>query len=165
MSLEEAWALIERTLAANARARGVELRVQDPMPNVKVTADLNAVSQILINLVSNTIKFTPAGGAIEVGMESGESAGAGGKVDGAQRSANAIFVRDNGRGIPADKVAEVLKPFVQVSDAHTRDTGGVGLGRAICNSLATAMAGRIEIESALGRGTTVRVFLPMAGEQ
>lgn len=165
MSLIDAWVPIERTLTANASAKGIELRAQDPMPDIAVTADLNAVSQILINLVSNAIKFTPAGGAIEVGIESGESAGTGGRVDGAQRSANAIFVRDNGRGIPADKVTEVLKPFVQVSDAHTRDTGGVGLGLAICNSLATAMAGRIEIESELGKGTTVRVFLPVAGEK
>jgi signal transduction histidine kinase len=160
MSFDEAWAPIARTLAANAGARGIQLRTQNPMPDIRVTADLNAVSQILINLVSNAIKFTPSGGLIEIGVESEEAKRAGGSANGIHPPAAAIFVRDTGRGIPFDKLTEVLKPFVQVSDSHTRDTGGVGLGLAICNSLATAMSGRIEIESELGKGTTVRVFLP-----
>jgi signal transduction histidine kinase len=70
-------------------------------------------------------------------------------------------VRDSGRGISADKVAEIVKPFVQGSDGYSRANGGVGLGLAICKSLADAMKGRLEIESEVGKGTTVRAFLPM----
>lgn len=149
LSLEEAWHPVARTLSANAAAKGVELRAPGPLPDRKFAADRNAISQILLNLVSNAIKFTPANGSVEVGLEDGGGFGE-----------PILYVRDNGRGIPADKLTDVLKPFVQVSDPHVRDTGGVGLGLAICNSLAEAMSGRIAIESQLGRGTTVRVFLP-----
>jgi signal transduction histidine kinase len=87
------------------------------------------------------------GSAIEIGCEDG----AGGA---------ALYVRDQGRGIPGDRLTDVLKPFVQVADPMVRDAGGVGLGLAICKSLAEAMGGRIDIESQLGTGTTVYVRLP-----
>lgn len=74
-----------------------------------------------------------------------------------------IFVRDNGRGIPAHKVKDVQKPFVQVSDSYARDVGGVGLGLAICKSLAHAMHGRLRVSSRLGKGTKVQIFLPKSG--
>ena len=60
----------------------------------------------------------------------------------------------------ADRLTDVLKPFVQVSDAFARDTGGVGLGLAICKSHVDAMSGYIDIESELGKGTTVTITLP-----
>ncbi len=134
-----------------AAEKRIDLRLRPAAAGSRFLGDLNAVSQILMNLVSNGIKFTPAGGWIEIGLED----------DGVSRQL-ALYVRDNGRGIPPDRLTDVLKPFVQVSDSHTRDTGavGLGLGLAICNSLAQAMAGRIAIESELGAGTTVRVFLP-----
>ncbi len=74
-----------------------------------------------------------------------------------------FFVRDNGRGIPANKVKDVQKPFVQVSDSYVRDVGGVGLGLAICKSLAGAMSGRIHISSKLGKGTKVQVTFQRFG--
>ena len=147
MTLKDAWMPIAGTLMANALAKSVALKLVEPADDVIFKADVKAVCQIIINLVSNGIKFTPAGGLVEVG---------------ATRSAagSAIFVRDNGRGIPEDKLADVVKPFFQVSDALVRDTGGVGLGLAICKSLTEAMSGRIAIDSAIGQGTTVSVFLP-----
>ena len=148
LTLADAWMPIASTLMATATTKGVELCLLEPLDSPFFAADQKSLSQILVNLVSNSVKFTPTGGRVEIGSMVGD-AGA------------AVFVRDTGRGIPADRLTDVLKPFVQVSDALVRDTGGVGLGLAICKSLAEAMSGRIEIASEIGRGTTVNVFLPL----
>ena len=154
LALDEAWKPIASTLLANAAAKDIALNALAPKCDRKFAADRNAISHILLNLVSNAIKFTGAGGSIEVGQEEGD--GGSGEF--------AIYVRDTGRGIPPDKLTEVMKPFVQVSDCYVRDAGGIGLGLAICKSLAEAMGGRIVIESQLGKGTIVRVFLPACGK-
>jgi PAS domain S-box-containing protein len=148
LSLEEVWHEIAGTLVFTAKAKGVTL-CATPNSSRKFTADRDAISQILLNLVSNAIKFTPMGGTIEVGQEDNSPSGE-----------IVLYVRDNGRGIPADQLSDVMKPFTQVSNSHVRDAGGVGLGLTICHSLAVKMSGRIEIQSQLGGGTTVRVFLP-----
>lgn len=150
LGLNDAWKPIASTLVANATAKDIALSALPPKHDRKFAADRNAISHILLNLVSNAIKFTGAGGSIEVGQEDGD-----GGCD-----ELALYVRDTGRGIPTDKLTDVMKPFVQVSDSYVRDAGGIGLGLAICKSLAEAMAGRIAIESQLGKGTIVRVFLP-----
>jgi len=147
LDLQEVWSDIASTLTVNALTKGVVLVTEAAEDHANFAGDRNAVGQILLNLVSNAVKFTPAGGKIEIGLED-----KGREV--------AIFVRDSGRGIPADRLTDVLRPFVQVSDTYARDTGGVGLGLAICKSLVEAMSGRIAIDSTLGQGTTVRVFLP-----
>lgn len=151
LTLSETWEQIASTIAANATSKDIAIEVpEDGAFTVdRFLGDRHAVSQILLNLVSNAIKFTATGGRIEIGVE-----------DTGTARELAFYVRDNGRGIPADRLTDVLQPFVQISDAHTRDTGGVGLGLAICKSLAEAMSGHISIDSELGRGTTVRVFLP-----
>jgi signal transduction histidine kinase len=147
LTLADAWMPIASTLGATAAAKGVEIRLLEPVDAPAFAADQKSLSQILVNLVSNSIKFTPTGGHVEIGSTVNDRG-------------VAVFVRDTGRGIPADRLTDVLKPFVQVSDALVRDTGGVGLGLAICKSLAEAMSGRIEITSQIGQGTTVTVFLP-----
>jgi signal transduction histidine kinase len=71
-------------------------------------------------------------------------------------------VADNGRGIPRERIAELCRPFVQIQDSLRRDVGGMGLGLAISRSLAEAMQGSLVIDSDLGKGTIVRVILPVA---
>ncbi len=148
LSLDEAWLPIASTMLANAAAKKVALRLLRPKHNRRFLADRNALSHILLNLVSNAVKFTQAGGSIGIGLVEDGS----GEV--------AICVSDNGRGIAADKLPNITKPFTQVADSYVRDAGGIGLGLAICKSLTEAMSGRLVIESELGKGTTVRVFLP-----
>nr|WP_298682041.1 PAS domain S-box protein [uncultured Dongia sp.] len=149
LGFADVWDQVAGTLTVNALTKGVALQLEDINSDVRFRGDRNAVAQVLLNLVSNAIKFTPAGGKIDIGL-----------ANTGRDKEVAIFVRDNGRGIPADRLTDVLKPFVQVSDTYARDTGGVGLGLAICKSLVEAMSGRIAIDSTLGQGTTVRVFLP-----
>jgi PAS domain S-box-containing protein len=141
LCIKDIWSRIGSTMHGQAATRGIELKFLDPATHNWFHADRNALSQILVNLVANAIKFTPSGGLVEVGEDVTDN----GHV--------VVFVRDNGRGIPADKLKDVQKPFVQISDSYARDVGGVGLGLAICKSLAQAMSGRLRIFSKLGKGT------------
>jgi signal transduction histidine kinase len=150
LCLKEVWQSVASILSTTVAKKGIALTLPDPMPACRFSADANALSQILLNLVSNAVKFTQVGGRIDIGLED---------IDDGQI---ALSVRDNGRGIPPDRLADVMKPFVQVSEPYARDTGGVGLGLAICKSLADAMSSHISLDSQLGQGTTARVILPRA---
>ncbi|TDQ82433.1 PAS/PAC sensor hybrid histidine kinase [Dongia mobilis] len=147
----QAWHTIGPGLVALAQQRGIVLEVPALDSDLVARADSHALGQIASNLVTNALKFTPAGGRVTVTMAAT-----------ADDREVKLSVSDTGRGIPRERLADVFRPFVQVSDSYTRDVGGVGLGLAICKSLAGAMSGRIEIESEVGRGTEVRVFLPRA---
>jgi cell cycle sensor histidine kinase DivJ len=115
----------------------------------RVFADKRAVKQILVNLLSNGVKFTPRGGQvvlsarlIEKGVE--------------------IMVRDTGTGISKSDLEKLGKPFEQVESAVTRGKEGTGLGLALVKSLAAMHGGEAVLESALGVGTMVKVRLPFA---
>jgi PAS domain S-box-containing protein len=151
IAFNDAWGSIGHGLEAAAAQKEIRLEVSALDVRQKFRGDPHAVAQVLSNLVSNAIKFTPAGGTVSLGLRSQPESGF-----------VALSVRDTGRGIPADRLADVFKPFVQVSDSYARDVGGVGLGLAICKSLVEAMSGRIEIDSEMGRGTIIRVILPAA---
>jgi signal transduction histidine kinase len=109
-------------------------------------ADHAKVEQILLNLVSNAIKFTPPGGDIE--LESN-----------ARESQVWIRVRDSGVGIPADRLENVFEPFVQVESARTRTNGGTGLGLSISREFARGMNGQLLVESELGKGSVFTLVL------
>ena len=138
-----------RWMGVAAAAKGIRLALKDSEQDegLVFAGDTRATMQIISNLVSNAIKFTPEGGTVAISAAAASDR----EIE--------IVVEDTGRGIPPDRLVDVLKPFVQVSDAHARDTGGVGLGLSICSSLAEAMGGRLKIESEVGRGTRVHVYL------
>jgi signal transduction histidine kinase len=110
-------------------------------------ADPEKLRQILLNFLSNAIKFTPEGGRIQVGADS---------YDEFVR----IWVSDTGIGIPTDMIAHVFEPFFQVEQGTTRRYPGIGLGLAIARDLANAMSGEVRIESTVGKGTTISLLLP-----
>jgi PAS domain S-box-containing protein len=112
-------------------------------------ADRERLEQVLLNLLSNSIKFTPPGGRIEVTCD---------QRDGVV----AIHVHDTGIGIPADKLEFIFQPFAQVSAGFTRTAGGTGLGLAISRDLARGMGGDLVVESTFGAGSTFSVTLPAA---
>ncbi len=147
VTLADAWAHVASTLAGPAASRASRFEILEPIDRPAFAGEIKSLAQILINLVSNSIKFTHVGGRIEIGtLERPEGP--------------AFFVRDNGRGIPADRLTDVLKPFVQVSDAFTRDTGGVGLGLAICKSPHRGDVRPCRYRQRTRQGTTVTVTLP-----
>jgi two-component system phosphate regulon sensor histidine kinase PhoR len=113
-----------------------------------VSADRDRLAQILINLVDNAIKYTPAGGRVTVSTRRTED----GRVE--------VAVADTGVGIPPADLPRITERFYRVDKARSRELGGTGLGLAIVKHLVLAHGGALAIESTPGRGTTVRVTLP-----
>ena len=115
----------------------------------RIFADKRAVKQILVNLLSNGVKFTPRGGQVMLSARLGEKG-----VE--------IMVRDTGTGISKSDLEKLGKPFEQVESAVTRGKEGTGLGLALVKSLAAMHGGDAMLESVLGVGTVVKVRLPFA---
>jgi signal transduction histidine kinase len=115
----------------------------------RLAADPDAVSQILTNLFENAIRHTPAGGRVEVSARD--------IVDGAE-----LVVRDTGSGIPTEHLPRIFERFYRVDSHRAREHGGTGLGLSIVKHLVEAHEGSIEVESALGQGTTFRMRFPNA---
>ncbi|HEX5065390.1 MAG TPA: hybrid sensor histidine kinase/response regulator, partial [Myxococcota bacterium] len=127
---------------------GVALR-HEPGPPVIALADPARIRQVLSNLLSNAIRFTPAGGEVEIAVAAGEK-----DVD--------ILVRDSGRGIPSRLRPYVFERFRQGDSGAGREHGGLGLGLAIARHLVEGHGGSIEAHSeGEGRGATFRVRLPL----
>jgi two-component system cell cycle sensor histidine kinase PleC len=137
-------------LRENAAQGEVTLKLALPRDPLAVDADVLAARQVVLNLLSNAIKFTPAGGTVSLAAEPAE----GGFCK--------LTVADTGPGIAEEDVPRLMQPFMQAGDILTRRDKGSGLGLAIAKGLTELHGGRIELESALGAGTAVRVFLPLA---
>jgi cell cycle sensor histidine kinase DivJ len=142
-----------RFLKIPAERAGVALTMQVAPGARLVFADRRAVKQILVNLLSNGVKFTPPGGAVTV-RAAALTGEAGRGVE--------IAVSDTGTGISRDDLARLGKPFEQVETAEVRAKEGTGLGLALVKSLALMHGGDAVLESTLGEGTTVTVRLPHA---
>jgi PAS domain S-box-containing protein len=116
---------------------------------IRVQADADKVRQILLNLLTNAVKFTEPGGRVT--------------VDGTVEPDRVLVrVSDTGCGIPADKLDAVFEPFVQLHRSLTRPVDGTGLGLAISRHLARQMGGELTAASALGQGSTFTLVLPRA---
>ncbi|MGZ8492418.1 MAG: GAF domain-containing protein, partial [Gemmatirosa sp.] len=151
VDVAELLAEVEPLVAPQVSAKA-QVYVSTPPPRpLQVLADAERVSQILLNLASNAIKFTPTGGRIALDAL---------PIDGGQRIA--IRVRDTGQGIPAERLESVFDPFVQVDATLTREHGGTGLGLAISRELARGMGGDLTAESTPGAGSTFTLVLPRA---
>jgi signal transduction histidine kinase len=129
------------------RARDLQLQVEVNDPELRFHADRERVEQIVLNVLSNAVKFTPPGGSVRI-MVSPEAD----KI--------CVGVRDTGVGIPADKLEAVFEAFYQVEDSRSRTYGGTGLGLAISRQLARAMGGDLTVKSTLGEGSTFSLSLP-----
>ncbi|MBA3779750.1 MAG: HAMP domain-containing histidine kinase [Chloroflexi bacterium] len=130
-----------------ARRKGVELLAQLPPEPVRQRHDPQRMGQVLANLVGNALKFTPAGGRITVAVT-------------ADAEGALLSVTDTGIGIDAAELPHVFERFYRGSRANEVRAGGSGLGLSIVRSIVEMHGGRVAIESALGRGTSVSVTLP-----
>ena len=115
-----------------------------------VLADREKVQQILLNLLTNAIKFTGEGGSVCIEAGRGEE------------SRIYLRVTDSGVGIPADMLDKVFEPFIQVDASHSRAAEGTGLGLAISRDLARGMRGDLTAQSTPGSGSTFELTLPVA---
>ena len=130
-------------------AKGLTLEASDCPPELVALADRETLRQVLVNLISNAVKFTDPPGTITVscGM-------VGGRVE--------VAVRDSGIGIPVDRLEQIFDPFVQVDPRLTRRREGTGLGLAISRDLARGMDGDLHVTSEVDVGTTFTLSLPGA---
>jgi PAS domain S-box-containing protein len=136
-------AILQQTDAAKA-----QIRITFNSHGVNVWADPDRILQTLTNLVSNAIKFSPPGTEIHLRSR---------RTDANEAE---IQVRDQGRGIPEDKLESIFERFHQVDASDSRTMGGTGLGLAICRSIVTQHGGRIWATSAVGKGSTFHFTLP-----
>jgi heavy metal sensor kinase len=120
-----------------------------PDSNIRLIADQDLLLQLMLNLLDNSVKYTPSGGAIDVTWRA-----AGNQAE--------VEVSDTGPGISAEHLPHIFDRFYRVDQARTRTAGGAGLGLSICRWIAEAHGGSISAESTPGRGSTFTVKLPRA---
>jgi signal transduction histidine kinase/ActR/RegA family two-component response regulator len=147
---------VERAVKPGATERGLWLRIEytPDMPE-SIETDPTRLSQILLNLVGNAIKFTHLGGVHVV-------AGLAGSADDAEAAANPMMqfdVIDTGVGMTPEQMARLFSPFTQADSSTTREFGGTGLGLVISKRLAQVLGGTITVESKPGVGSTFRVLV------
>jgi len=137
----EAW----RPFADRAAGQKVELDIA--ADSASVNSDPEALRQIFTNLFDNALRHTPSGGRIRLATE---------------RTGGVTIVRvtDTGSGIPAEHLPRIFERFYRVDPGRSRQEGGTGLGLAIVKHLVEAHGGRVEADSELGRGTTIRLYFP-----
>ena len=111
------------------------------------TIDRGRITQIIVNLLNNAIKFTPAGG--EVGIELK-----------AHKGGALVIVKDTGIGIPKNKLHDIFKPFYQIDSSYNRKFSGAGLGLSICKGIIEYHGGKIWAESEAGKGSQFYLFIP-----
>jgi len=145
--LEEALRAAEGLITPQLRAKGLEFDSSDCPLDVTVHADGEKLQQIILNLLTNAVKFTDRGGSVRV------------EVD-VESDTVLLRVIDTGIGIPVDKLEPIFEPFVQVDPNYTRTRDGVGLGLAISRDLARGMGGELSVSSVEGHGSTFTLALP-----
>jgi signal transduction histidine kinase len=147
----------QRLIAEQARQKEIALEVRTAEGLPRVQADRRSVRQMLTNLLTNAVKFTPAGGRVSVDARR-EEGGAG-----AERVPERVVVtvRDNGIGIPPEDIQRILQPFERGGQDYSRQQDGTGLGLALTKSLADLHGGSLAIESQVGEGTAVTLALPV----
>ena len=144
-------ALVQRTLkrfSVTTERHQIALEITEE--NIVVTIDPRRIEQVVSNLISNAIKYSPDGGNIEIAVR-------------ADMRANIalLCVRDYGIGIPAYQQGRIFSRFMRADNAHAHNIGGTGLGLYICRELIEHHNGRIWFESVEGQGSTFYVSLPL----
>ena len=137
-----------KMLRERAEKNGITLSRVFPKVCPGLRADSRHIKQIVLNLVSNAVKFTPAGGKIRLEVLVGDDRGL------------RLVVEDTGIGIEAGNIEKALAPFGQVGDIYSRTFEGTGLGLPLAKSLAELHGGSLSLESQPGKGTTVTVRFP-----
>ena len=134
-------------MAKIARLRKIHIEYSQPPKSIAIISDVDAINQILSNLLDNAIKYSMDEGQIEVKLEE-------------LNNRVKISVSDSGIGIPGKEIPRIFERFYRVDKARSRKTGGTGLGLAIVKHLAENLGGQVMVESNLGQGSTFSFTLP-----
>jgi signal transduction histidine kinase len=146
-SVEAAIAGLDSIVDPTASTHGVDFDIDIRANGTRLWVDLTKVRQILLNLVSNALRFTPSGGRVWLDY-----------VETTEHSC--LRVHDTGKGIPSEMLEAIFEPFVQLDMGLTREQGGIGLGLSISRQLAEGMGGTLTAESEVGKGSVFTVALP-----
>lgn len=146
--------ILERSLdavssLADKRKVALEVATADFPPGLQVYADADRIVQVLVNFLSNAVKFSPENSKVSLAVDS---------ADGAVQFA----VIDRGRGIPAEKMGSLFQQFQQVEAKDGTDKGGTGLGLAICKAIVEEHGGQVGVESKEGEGSKFWLRIPQA---
>lgn len=168
-------AVVERSMAVlNAQAEAKEIAVSANLPQdlPRVLADEDMLGQVLINLLDNALKYTPAGGKVEITARVEEEKGGAGsqkrsksKGKGRDREGKmlvAVTVADTGIGIPRGNLFRLFERFYRVDKARSRELGGTGLGLSIVKHIVERHGGAVSVESEVGRGSRFTFTIPVA---
>jgi two-component system phosphate regulon sensor histidine kinase PhoR len=148
ISLRNALEGVIPLVEAKANFKNIAIHNKVPENDVTIRADRDRLTQILVNVLDNAVKYTPEFGSITVESE--------------QKDNDAVLtIADTGIGIPKEEVQRLGERFYRVDRSRSHDLGGTGLGLSIVKHLMVAHGGRMEIESQLGRGTKVSLFFPV----
>jgi signal transduction histidine kinase len=147
--VDEALHDTESMIAPQVMAKGLRYSYNGGDKTASILADPEKFQQIVLNLLTNAVKFTDAGGSITLSAKP-------------RGYCVEISVADTGAGIPPEKLEAVFDPFVQAERRLNQPVQGVGLGLAISRDLAHAMNGEITVESTVGKGSTFTLSLPRA---
>ena len=131
----------------SATAKGIDLE-HEISGNPSIHADPDRLGQVLDNLISNAIKFTPSGGRVRVALVIAQSRAR-------------ITVSDDGPGIPGEECERLFEPFYRARQATKDVVPGSGLGLAVVKAIAEAHGGSVSVESEVGRGSVFRADLPL----
>lgn len=143
--VKEANEVIE-ILKGKAAQKDIMLKLSQPSEEAVIEGDPDRLKQVLINLVSNAITYTPNGGCVEISLtDQGDSV--------------SVVVKDSGIGIEKSEIARIFERFYRVDKARSRNSGGTGLGLAIVKHIVEAHKGHIEVDSQIGKGTTFTIKL------
>ncbi|SCG84465.1 two-component system, OmpR family, sensor histidine kinase VicK [Proteiniborus sp. DW1] len=133
-------------ISAEEKNQKIELNIKEDIG--EVLADKDGIEQVILNIITNAIKYTPNNGTIEIGANSDSE-----RVT--------ITVKDNGIGIPKEDINRIFERFYRVDKARSREMGGTGLGLSIAKQIIEAHNGEIRINSECNVGTTVDIILPL----
>lgn len=147
-AIDHALALVE----AKALEKGVSLRRESAGALPPILADRDRLAQILLNILDNAVKFTPAGGSVAVEALPGD------------KGYLTVRISDTGVGIPKGEIPRLGERFYRADKTRSREMGGTGLGLSIVKHLMKAQRGQMAIDSTLGHGTTVSLHFPLDEE-
>jgi signal transduction histidine kinase len=154
--LDEMVASVVAAFAPQAHKRAIAIEIRAAA--LRAFGDRRQIRQVLWQLISNAVKFTPDAGKVDIEVKPGT-------VGPPERRRGAhVIVRDSGIGIPAEQLAHIFEPFYQVDSSSTRSFGGTGLGLALAKAYVEAQGGRIWVDSTPGLGSTFTVSFPLADD-
>ena len=149
VSLNDAVRDCARAAQVLAGQKGVKLKLEKYLPSIALHGDQELITRLILNLLDNAVKYTPAGGEISLAL--------------ARQNGNAeIVVRDTGIGIPESAQPRVFDRFYRVDKARARAMGGAGLGLSIAQWIVEVHGGKISVASTTGEGSTFTVVLPLS---